>query len=96
MINLYLSINNPFSERFSIVSTSGGMITAHKAWEANIYCTANIAKLTLAYSIRRDHAGLQIEFGLFGYECEFRICDTRHWDYSNKCWEVYSDADGLL
>ena len=88
MINLNFSINNPFSERFNIVAASGGLITDHKAWEANIYCTANIVKLTLVYSIKQDHAGLGIEFGLFGYECEFRIYDTRHWDNDNKCWET--------
>jgi len=87
MINLNFSIDNPFSERFNIVAASSGVITKHKAWEANIYCTANIVKLTLTYSIKQDHAGLVIEFGLFGYEFEFRIYDTRHWDYENKCWE---------
>lgn len=88
MINLNFSIEYPFSERFEILASTSKMLTQHKAVEANIYCTANIIKLLLAYSIRRDHAGIRIEFGLFGYECELHIYDTRHWDYEINQWHT--------
>jgi hypothetical protein len=87
MINLDFTIGNPFSKRFRILASKCKMLTKYKAVEANIYCTANIIKLSLAYTIKRDHAGLCIEFGLFGYECELNFYDTRHWDYKTNQWE---------
>jgi|APGre2960657444_1045066.scaffolds.fasta_scaffold45153_2 hypothetical protein len=91
MINLNFSIEYPFSDRFKILASTSKMLTQHKAVEANIYGTANIIKLLLTYSIRQDHAGIRIEFGLFGYECELYIYDTRHWDYENNCWNKHTD-----
>lgn len=87
MINLDFTINNPFSERFRILASKCKMLTKYKAVEANIYCTANIIKLSLVYSSRQDHAGLQIEFGLFGYDFELHFYDIRHWDYKTHQWE---------
>ena len=87
MINLDFTINNPFSDRFEIVASTSKLLTKYKAVEANMYRTATIIKLSLAYSIRRDHAGLQIEFGLFGYDCELNFYDTRHWDHKTHQWE---------
>jgi len=87
MINLDFTISNPFSKRFRILASKCKMLTKHKAVEANIYCTANIIKLSLVYSSRQDHAGLCIEVGLFGYECELNFYDTRHWNYKTHYWE---------
>ena len=87
MTNLNFSIEYPFSDRFEIVASTSKLLTKYKAVEANMYRTATIIKLSLAYSIRRDHAGLQIEFGLFGYDCELNFYDTRHWDYKTHQWE---------
>ncbi len=89
MINLNFTIENPFSDRFETLASTSKILTKYKAVEANVYRTATIVKFSVAYSIRRDHAGLRIEIGLFGCDCEFHIYDTRHWDYENKCWTVY-------
>jgi hypothetical protein len=89
MININLSIANPFSDRFSMVSNLNKMLGKYVALEANIYRTATIINLTLAYSIRQDHAGLRIEFGMLGYNCEFHIYNTRHWDYKKKAWDIH-------
>ena len=89
MINLDFTINNPFSDLFEIVASTSKLLTKYKAVEANMYRTATIIKLSLAYSIRRNHAGLQLEVGLFGYNFELHFYDTRHWDNKNKCWETY-------
>ena len=87
MINLNFSIGYPFSDRFEILASTSKLITKYKAVEANIYGTATIIKLSLTYTINRDHAGLQIEVGLFGYECELHFYDTRHWNYKTHYWE---------
>jgi hypothetical protein len=88
MINLDFTIDNPFSKRFGLLSSKSKMLTKHKAVEANIYCTANIIKLSLVYSTAQDHAGLQLEVGLFGYNFELHFYDTRHWNDKNKDWET--------
>ena len=87
MIILDFTIGYPFSDRFEIVASTSKLLTKYKAVEANIYCTANIIKLSLVYSTRQDHAGLQIEVGLFGYDFELHFYDTRHWDYTTNQWE---------
>ena len=87
MINLNFSIGYPFSDRFEILASTSKLLTKYKAVEANIYGTATIIKLSLTYTIKRDHAGLQIEVGLFGYECELHFYDTRHWNYKTHYWE---------
>ena len=90
MINLNLSVSYPFSDRFKILASTSGVLTKHKAIEANAYRTTTIIKVALSYTVRGDHAGLHAEFGLFGYECELRIYDTRHWDYKAQKFEVAS------
>jgi hypothetical protein len=87
MININFSIDYPFSTRFEILASTSKLLTKNKAVEANIYCTANIIKLSLVYSSRQDHAGMQIEVGLFGYDFELHFYDTRHWDYKTHQWE---------
>ena len=37
--------------------------------------------------IGRDHAGFNFEINMFGWQIDFRIYDSRHWDYKNWCWE---------
>jgi len=89
MIRLDFTINNPFINRFGLLSSKFKMLTKHKAVEANIYCTANIIKLLLVYSTRQDHAGLQVEVGLLGYNFELHFYDTRHWNNKNQDWESH-------
>lgn len=89
MINFNLSIDNPFSERFAILAWTSKMLTKHKAVEASVYKDTTIITVSLDYSIRQDHAGLRIVIGLFGYECQIQIYDTRHWDYEKNQWESH-------
>lgn len=90
MIHINLSINNPFSNRFDHVLLKHGIVTKHTAWEFNIYRSATVIAFKFELTGRRDHAGIQFEIGLLGYEVEFHMYDVRHWDNENKCWEVYA------
>ena len=36
---------------------------------------------------QRDHSGLMIEAGLFGYSCLVNFHDNRHWNYVSNRWE---------
>jgi hypothetical protein len=41
--------------------------------------------------VRQDHAGFDLEAGLFGYCVHFNFYDNRHWDYEKKVWETYEE-----
>ena len=89
MIYLNLNIRNPFSDRFENVWNNSKPITKNKWWELEILKTENLFRFEFQYTIMQDHAGINIELGLFGWECHAGIHDSRHWDYENKCWKVY-------
>ena len=86
MINIEFSISNPFIERFGHILLRHGSITRNKSWEFNIYRSTNIFTMLFRYTARQDHAGLRLQFGLFGYECDLHLYDIRHWDYKENHW----------
>ena len=87
MFNFDLSLYNPFSKRFKLLSGKSGTLFSNKAWESNVYATNTIVKFSIAITPRSDHAGLNIEVGLIGFEYEFHFYDTRHWCYKTDTWE---------
>jgi hypothetical protein len=36
-----------------------------------------------------DHAGPRFEFSSLGFNIDFKIYDSRHWDYVTNNWKVY-------
>jgi len=88
MIHISFRLDNPWSKSFDNLWNRSGMITQNKAWEAELLQTQQLIGFQLSFTVRRDHAGLDLEVGLFGYSISFKIYDTRHWDYQNACWEV--------
>jgi hypothetical protein len=91
MININLSLINPFSDRWDMLWYRHGLVSQYKAWELNGYRTHYLIELSLRLNIRGDHAGVNLELGLFGYSIELALYDTRHWDYENNCWELHVD-----
>ena len=91
MIYLNLTVNNPWSDRFNHVFAKSGKITKHKAWEFEVYRSDTIVEFETRLSIRQDHAGFQLGFGLFSWTVRFQLYDTRHWNYDKSQWEVYPD-----
>ena len=91
MIRFNFTITNPWTkEKFDNLLCKSGIITQHKAWEFEIIKHSPVlAMLTFDLSFKRDHAGLNIEFGLLGYLITAQIYDTRHWSYENDNWEIY-------
>lgn len=88
MINLNISLSNPFSDRWGCIVTKFFSF-GKKGLELNVYKTNTIVNAELHISTRCDHAGLHLMLGLLGYEAELHFYDTRHWDHENNCWEVY-------
>lgn len=93
MINIHLSINNPWAkENFKNLFCRGGKITKNMAWEFEIIrYSYTFAEFNTSYTVRQDHAGFDLEIGLFGYSMHFQIYDSRHWNYTNNCWEIYKE-----
>lgn len=86
MINLKIGITNPWSERFDSLYCGSGPITNHKFWEFELLRTHEVLVLDISYTIKQDHAGLNVWLGLIGYSVNFHIYDNRHWDYDNNQW----------
>ena len=98
MIYFNLNIRNPWSERlgpswswnrFENVWNNAGSITKNKSWEIEILKTANLFRFEFQYTVMQDHAGVQLELGLLGWEFHIGAHDNRHWDYEKKCWDVH-------
>lgn len=45
-----------------------------------------LIEIEFRHTKKRDHAGINIVLGIFGYLFSIRIYDSRHWDYKNNCW----------
>ena len=74
MINLRFSITNPWSDKFeNLFSRAGKTPFKHKFWEFQFMRTDEIACVDVRYTIRQDHSGLDLWFGLFSYSVNFKI-----------------------
>lgn len=89
MIYFNINIRNPWSNRFENVKNWAGQITEWKCWEVEILKTENLFRFEFHYTIMQDHAGLQLELGLLGWELNAGIHDSRHWDEENNSWKTY-------
>jgi hypothetical protein len=78
-----LSLQNPFSKRFDNIFSIDRKISKYKAIEVEVLKTPVVFCITTELSMRKDHAGLFLNLGLFGYEVVVSIYDTRHWNYEN-------------
>jgi hypothetical protein len=94
MINLSLSIKNPFAKdlKKTFSFSKNWKITKYKVFEfqfcrlANYHCVS--FHLDLAWR-GQSHAGPLFELEFFGYELIIKIYDTRHWNYKKGTWENY-------
>jgi hypothetical protein len=89
MIYINHTFRNPWSDLFKPVWSWGKKLTKNKALEIEAYRSDTIIEYEIKFTIREDHAGLIIGLGLLSYTIRLQIYDTRHWNYANKCWEVY-------
>ena len=88
MIYFNINIRNPrWWDRFeSIKSWSGSTPFKHKYWEIQIMKVCELFRIEFSWTVQQDHAGIDLELGLFGYQIDFRFNDSRHWDYKKNCW----------
>lgn len=90
MIYFNINIRNPWSTRFENVKNWSDQISEHKWWEIEILKTENLFRFTFQFTVMQDHAGIEFQLGLLGWEFHSSIYDNRHWDYESKCWHNYS------
>ena len=86
MINISLTIKNPWSDRWDMGQCFFGSLTKNKSWELQFPKTNNLFRLEIKYTTKQDHAGLYTELNLFGRGFIFQIYDNRHWDYDSNKW----------
>jgi len=66
----------------------------HKFVEIEVIKNDNLLRLEFDYTIKQDHAGCNLELGLFGYEIHFTFYDNRHWNYEEGRWKIYTEDEG--
>ena len=89
MIYLSFRLSNPWGRPFNNLWNRSGLITCHKAWEAEVLQTRQLIGFEFSYTRRQDHAGLTVALALFGRSISFQIYDTRHWNTETGAWEVH-------
>lgn len=90
MINLRLSIEYPWCDRFrNIKNWAGSTPFQFKFWEVQVMKTNDVVTVDLRVTTRYDHAGVNLWLGLLGYSISFEFYDSRHWDYNTNRWTVY-------
>ena len=84
MIDINLTLRNPWSDRFEHVRAWSGKLFGHKGWEIEIYRSDTVAEVEVKFTVRQDHAGLTLGLGLFSYTLRAQVYDSRHWDYETN------------
>lgn len=91
MINLNLRICFPFRKhQFYNLFCKTCHIYKHKYIEIQcMYVSQLFLGIGIDWSVNTDHAGVTAFIGLFGYECQITLYDSRHWDEENNDWYNY-------
>ena len=91
MIYFNINLRNPWGGDFKNIKVwHGATPFKNKYWEIQVIKLDNLFRLEFEFNIKQDHAGANLELGLFGYEIHFTFYDNRHWDYDNNSWMNYN------
>ena len=66
----------------------------HKYIEVELLKLDNLLRIEFEFTTQQDHAGINIELGLFGYEVHFTFYDNRHWNCEEGRWMIYTEEKG--
>ena len=96
MISVSLNLRNPWSQQFKNL-WSKAYPTPHpsKYIELEVYKDSSLLSINFSWTMRTSHAGLDFDFGLFGYCLHFQFYDIRHWNYTEGRWMFYTEEEGL-
>ncbi len=90
MINFSFGLRNPFSDRWDNIYNRSAVL-GKKAVEFEVYRVTTIVSFAFRWNIRQDHAGMNLELGLFGYTVSAQYYDTRHWNEEAGRFYNYND-----
>lgn len=96
MINFIFELQNPFCRRWATVFYKGILIGANKSVELQVEKDSTIVIFGLQITTRRDHAGIDLTVGLFGYSAMLSCHDTRHWNSEENRYSAYDSAGHAL
>lgn len=89
MINFHLTLRNPWAKNdFDNLHCHYTRLSENKTVTFEIVHYKPML-LTIEVGIAwrgSDHAGPNIELGLFGYSISIQLHDNRHWNYEDNCW----------
>lgn len=73
---------------FTPVTCGHISLTENKTLEAEVYCDTDVlVAASFTVTNRQDHAGVHCTLALLGVVFHLSVCDNRHWDWINDCWE---------
>lgn len=91
MLNFGFELINPFTSRFKSLFYWNYLYAKHKVIEFQIMKTDTLVVLRFTWRVRSDHAGIELELGLLGYQLGFQQYDTRHWNDEANDWMNYEE-----
>ena len=91
MIYFNVNIRHPgWTERFKNIKVWHGKTPIpNKFWEVQIIENDNLLRVEFEFTVKQDHAGVNLELGVLGYEIHFTLYDNRHWNYEEGRWEIH-------
>ena len=96
MIEFRIAVKSPFrKENFKNIFSKTVQLSRNKFFEFEIIRYKRyLFEFNLDINWRgQDHAGPNLEIGIFGYSVCVRIYDSRHWNHIKNTWEVYNPED---
>lgn len=88
MIVLKFNLQNPWFKDWrdfkNIYNSTGSLPVKNKYWEFEVIRSGSIVEFDFTVRTRCDHAGVQLNIGLFNYSVNLSIYDSRHWDYKDS------------
>jgi hypothetical protein len=96
MIYFNVNIRNPYwADRFkNVFNWSCKTPFKNKYFEFEIIKIDNLFRVEFEVTTMQDHAGLNMEIALLGYQVKFTLYDCRHWNYEENRWYRDNENQG--
>ena len=86
-ISINLELPNFLKHYWHNLGGVGIYLTKHKFLELQLILSNKLKTgFDFTKSIHCDHAGIEMEIYILGFEFSFRIYDNRHWDHEKNKW----------
>ena len=94
MISINVNLRNPWSQQFKLLWNKV-YTSPHpsKYIELEAYKDSSLLSLNFNWTMRTSHAGLDFDFGLFGYCFHFQFYDIRHWNYAEGRYYIIGETE---